>query len=75
MFPKWVEPGHRPLKCQQVPSKANSKGPRTQIVGFYGPNSIIFNGIWDLKPYYLGPWTLRDRCGNATFPVGRHMDM
>ena len=31
------------------------KGPRTQIIGFHGPST------WALKPYYLGPWTLRVR--------------
>ena len=38
------------------------KGPRTQIIGFQGPNTIICvvfgPGIWSLKPYYFGPWTL-----------------
>ena len=24
-----------------------------------GPKYYNMNGIWDLKPYYLGPWTLR----------------
>ena len=37
------------------------KGPRTQIIGFQGPNTIVCFGIWALKPYYLGPWTLRVR--------------
>ena len=27
------------------------KGPRTQIIGFYGPNTIHI--IFALKPYYL----------------------
>ena len=24
-----------------------------------GPKYYDINGIWALKPYYLGPWTLR----------------
>ena len=24
-----------------------------------GPKYYNLNGIWALKPYYLGPWTLR----------------
>ena len=39
--------------------KYSPKGPRTQITGFEGPNAYNINGIWALKPYYLGPWTLR----------------
>ena len=36
------------------------KGPRTQIIGLQGPNTIHnSNGIRALKHYYLGPWTLR----------------
>ena len=26
-----------------------------------GPKYHPINGIWALKPHYLGPWTLRDR--------------
>ena len=26
------------------------------------PNYYNLNGIWDLKPMYLGPWTFRDIC-------------
>ena len=25
-----------------------------------GPKYYTINGIWALKPYYLGPWTLRE---------------
>ena len=25
------------------------------------PKYCTINGIWALKPYYEGPWTLRDR--------------
>ena len=32
------------------------KGPRTQIIGLSGPNTILLA----LKPDYLGPWTLRE---------------
>ena len=39
--------------------KAFPKGPRTQIVGVSGPNYYNINGILALKPYNLGPWTLR----------------
>ena len=31
------------------------KGPRTQIIGVLGPKCYNINGIWALKPYYLGP--------------------
>ena len=27
--------------------------------GVLGPKYYNINGIWALKPYYLGPWTLR----------------
>ena len=37
------------------------KGPRTQIIGrVLGAKYHNVNGSWALKPYYLGPWTLRD---------------
>ena len=29
--------------------------------GVLGPKYYHVNGIWALKPYYLGPWTLRVR--------------
>ena len=41
------------------------KGPRTQIIGFLGPKYYNINSIWALKPYYLGPWTLRGRALRA----------
>ena len=28
-----------------------------------GPNYYNLTGIWALKPYYLGPWTLREGFG------------
>ena len=28
-----------------------------------GPKYYNMKGIWDVKPYYLGPWTLRDLLG------------
>ena len=28
-----------------------------------GPKYYNVNGIWALKPYYLGPWTLRECLG------------
>ena len=34
--------------------------PRTQIMGVLGAKYYSVNGIWALKPYYLGPWTLRE---------------
>ena len=43
------------------PSTVPPKGPRTQITGFKGPDTILSKGIWALKPYYLGPLTLRGR--------------
>ena len=38
------------------------KGPRTQIIGLR-PKYHDVHGIWALKPYYLGPWTLRATLG------------
>ena len=35
------------------------KGPRTQTIRVLGPKYYTVNRIWALKPYYLGPWTLR----------------
>ena len=26
---------------------------------YFGPKYYNLNGVWDLKPNYLGPWTLR----------------
>ena len=37
------------------------KGPRTQINGVLGPKYYNLNGIWALKPYNLGPWSLKPR--------------
>ena len=50
------------------PSRANLKGPRTQI------NKVVYyslNGIWALKRKYWGPWIHRERadvCLGSTFP-------
>ena len=33
-----------------------SKDPNNRVSG---PKYNIVDGIWALKPYYLGPWTLR----------------
>ena len=30
-----------------------------------GPKYNNINGIWALKPFYLGPWTLEDCCSRA----------
>ena len=38
------------------------KGPSTQIVGFQGPKIIPSMDCCDLKPYYLGTWTLWACC-------------
>ena len=35
------------------------EGPRTQVIGLQGPNSINPKP-WALKSYYLGPRTLRE---------------
>ena len=35
-----------------------SKDPNNRVLE---PKYYNMNGIWALKPYYLGPWTLRDR--------------
>ena len=40
-------------------TKPTPKGPRTQIIRVSGPKYHDINGSWALKPYYLGPWTLR----------------
>ena len=36
---------------------SGSKDPNNRVVG---PKYYDINGIWALKPCYLGPWTLRD---------------
>ena len=38
-------------------SGLGSKDPNNRVLG---PKYHNINGIWALKPYYLGPWTLRD---------------
>ena len=37
-----------------------SKDPNNRVLG---PKYYIINSIWDLKPFYLGPWTLRYSLG------------
>ena len=32
-----------------------------------GPKYCYRNGIWALKPWYLGPWTLRERYPTSLF--------
>ena len=36
----------------------NPQGPSTQIVGFQGPTTFRSMDFGDLKPFYLGTWTL-----------------
>ena len=36
------------------------KDPRTQIIGFLGPRYHKYYSICPLKPYDLGPWTLKE---------------
>ena len=43
-------------RYSQVALPQGSKDPNG---GVLGPKHYNMNGIWDLKPYYLGPWTLR----------------
>ena len=38
-------------------SLGRRKGPSTQIVGFQSKDHLEY-AFWDLKPYYLGTWTL-----------------
>ena len=38
--------------------RRGSKDPNN---GVLGPEYYAVDGIWALKPYYLGPWTLWDR--------------
>ena len=48
-----------------------SKDPNNRVSG---PKYYNMNGIWALKPYYLGPWTLRGTCvqsGTPRAPVGQ----
>ena len=40
-------------KCQ------GSKDPNNRALG---PTYYSINGIWALKPYDLGPWTLKEMC-------------
>ena len=35
-----------------------SKDPNNRALG---PKYYNINGIWALKPYYLGPWTLKEK--------------
>ena len=44
------------LQIQRIALGPDSKGPRTQIIGFQGPDTI--NSIISV-PYDLGPWNLR----------------
>ena len=37
------------------------KGPKDPNNRVLGPKHYNIIGIWDQKPYYLGPWTLRVR--------------
>ena len=40
-----------------------SKDPNDRVLG---PKYQLYSSIWALKPYYLGPWTLKERlilCG------------
>ena len=39
---------------------SGSKDPNNRVLG---PKYYNINGIWALKPCYLGPWTLRVRPG------------
>ena len=38
--------------------EACPKGPSAQIVGFESPKTFQSKDVGDLKPYYLGTWTL-----------------
>ena len=38
-----------------------SKDPNNRVLG---PKYCKINGIWALKPYGVGPWTL-DKCGDT----------
>ena len=45
------------LKVEQTYFPQGSKDPNN---GASGPKYHSNSGIWALKPYYLGPWTLRE---------------
>ena len=40
-------------------------GAKTQIMRVLGPKYYNVNGIWVVKPYYLGPRTLRVTVGHG----------
>ena len=49
------------VKLSNLGFEVYPTGLRTQIMGFIrhkGPNTVDIS-IWGLKPYHLGPWTLR----------------
>ena len=52
--------GLRPKAPTSLPSNKTfprgSKDPNNRVLG---PKYYTINGIWALKPYYLGPWTFR----------------
>ena len=39
----------------------NPKGSKDPNNRALGPETCNINGIWDLQPYYLGAWTLREK--------------
>ena len=55
--PKYYTPeGSVDLKFPNIPKVGpeGSKDPNNRV---FGPKYNNTNGIWALKPYYLGPWT------------------
>ena len=45
-----------PMLSRNPTKPEGSEDPNNTLLG---PKHYTINGIWTLKPYYLGPWTLR----------------
>ena len=42
-------------------SNSNQQGSKDPTTRVFGPIYSSINGIWALRPFYLGPWTRRER--------------
>ena len=57
-------------RINPVAEPQGSKDPNNRVLG---PKYYNVDGIWALKPHYLGPWTLRqskERCGLEHLATG-----
>ena len=65
LLESWQQP-QRPF-LMDLPK--GSKDPNDRVLG---PKYYSINGILALKPYYLGPWTLRIKLYLAPGPVNTY---